>query len=110
MAAVVVMLFATCLSAAKMTPAQRACCEAMHHDCAEMAVQSSCCAGQTQEDPGLIEATKPTAGSPPVALLVAVFNVRLSSPTPSSSWSRLDTSSPSPPGVPTYLFVSSLRL
>ena len=107
-AALAVMVFATCVSKA-MTPEEMACCEAMHHDCGEMAVQSSCCGGRADQDHSLA-ATKPTMAPVPVAELVAIVATPYEPHQVDSGIWVSETSSPSPPGVPTYLFVSSFRI
>ena len=100
---------ATCVSAAQMTPEQHACCEAMQHDCGKAAVEMSCCGGKADQDRSLA-AAKPTATPAPTAVLVAILaTVYEPSSVESRTW-VLDTPSPSPPGVPTYLFVSSFRI
>ena len=110
MVAMAFVVFATCVSAATMTPKQRACCEAMHHDCGEAAVQMSCCGGKADQDQSLV-AAKATAAPGPSTVLVAMLTTVYESPSSLESRSSVsDTSSPSPPGVPTYLFVSSFRL
>ena len=91
------------------TAAPMACCAAMHGECGHMAI-SSCCPPATQNVPALV-ATKPTVVSAPVAALLAVL------PAPAlaiSSGPRplfaADARSAGPPGVPTYVFVSSFRV
>ena len=110
MVAMAFVVFATCVSAAKMTPEQRLCCEAMHHDCGEAAVQMSCCGGKADQDRSLV-AAKATAAPAPSTVLVAILTTVYEPPfsLESLTWVS-DTSSPSPPGVPTYLFVSSFRI
>ena len=104
-----VMLFVTCVSAADMTPEQKACCAAMHHDCGKTAVQASCCEGEIRQDRSLA-ATKPTIGLVPLVALVAILTTP---PLPIAYGQQaplVDRSSSGPPGVPTYLFVSSFRI
>ena len=100
---------AACIRGAAMTAEQMACCAAMHGDC-EMAIASPCCGGETQDGQSLV-ATKPAVGFVPVAPLLAILS------TPPVILRALprnlvpaETSSTGPPGVPTYLFVSSFRL
>lgn len=103
------MLFVTCVSAAQMTPAQKACCAAMQHDCGAMSVEASCCKGETDADHSL-GAVKPTFATFAFATVTAIIDVP---PTPDTSTSRFARAEPSalrPPGIPTYLFVSSFRI
>lgn len=85
------------------------CCAAMHHDCGEMAVLS-CCTGHVQQVQGVV-ATKSTVACVPVAALLAVL---VTPPPGGSSLPRasftVESRSAGPPGVPTYLFVSSFRI
>jgi hypothetical protein len=91
------------------TAAPMACCAAMHGECGHMAI-SSCCPPATQNVPALV-ATKPTVVSAPVAALLAVLPaltlVISSGPRPLFA---ADARSAGPPGVPTYVFVSSFRV
>jgi hypothetical protein len=107
-AALCTMLFATCLTAAEMPAKDLACCAAMQHDCDGMSMESSCCvapstpqhavvSSKPTQDPGpaSIPATLPAMGS-----LAVEPQVRL----------KPEISATSPPGVPTYLFVSTFRI
>jgi hypothetical protein len=110
MVAVAMVVFATCVAAATATPAQRACCEAMNHDCGEMAMQSSCCTGAAQDHWRLGAAAKSSDQMVSAPLLVAtVIGVDPPPLFPAGEAIRR-SSSPSPPGVATYLFVSSFRI
>jgi hypothetical protein len=91
------------------TATPMACCAAMHGECGHTAV-SSCCPPATQNVAGSV-ATKPTIAPAPVAMLLAVF------PAPALAMSSgprpllaADARSAGPPGVPTYVFVSSFRI
>lgn len=108
-AALCVMLFVTCVSAAQMTPAQKACCAAMRHDCGEMARDASCCTGETQADRSLV-AAKPTSVALPIALLMAVLDMPRAPVASTRRVARAEPSALKPPGIPTYLFVSSFRI
>ena len=103
-------LFATCLSSAEMTPEQQACCAAMAHDCGHMAPEVSCCAGEGQPDTALA-AAKPTSSTLSFGALMPVIAAPTVVPAtlPERS-SRVDRSPLRSPNIPTYLFVSSLRL
>ena len=109
MVALAVVSSAECL-AIGLTPEQKACCAAMQHDCGRMAIESSCCANETHDDPS-VAATKPSAGFVPVAALFAILTAPSISLQGSPRFAvTAETSSPGPPGVPTYLFVSSFRI
>ena len=98
-----------CFASAQMTPAQHACCAAMKGEC-DMAISASCCPTDTAESLGLIS-TKQTVDFNPISVLVAILSVPLIAE--SLEWrsvSPVETSSSGPPGVPTYLFVSSFRI
>ena len=110
MFAVVAMLSASCLEAENMTPAQKACCAAMNHDCGQMAISEGCCTGHTQETRSLSPATRVETATPALPVLVAVLDV----PEPLASaphFVRAASTTPvKPPGTSTYLIVSSFRL
>ena len=93
-----------------LTPEQKACCATMPQDCGEMAVESSCCASETHQADGVV-ATKPAVAVAPVATLLAILSApAVSAPSSSRLAFTTETSSAGPPGVPTYLFVSSFRI
>ncbi|HVL65958.1 MAG TPA: hypothetical protein VM364_01720 [Vicinamibacterales bacterium] len=97
---------ATCLKAAAQTDAQRACCEAMAHDCGEMALEAACCLVEPQTDYARIAIAA-------VPLVLPTVNVadQLAAAAPAvRHWSARESSLVRPPGVPTYLFVSSFRI
>jgi hypothetical protein len=107
--ALAVVSFVQCAFGNAKTARLMACCAAMHGECGHMAI-SSCCPPETQSVPGSV-ATKPTTAPAPIAVLLAVL------PTPAlaiSSGPRPlfapDARSAGPPGVPTYVFVSSFRV
>ena len=110
MFALIAMLSASCLAAESMTPAQKACCAAMNHDCGQMAVSEGCCTGHAQEDRSLSPANRVDTATPALPLLVAVLDV----PEPLALAPRLVTDASTtpvkPPGTSTYLIVSSFRL
>ena len=86
-----------------------ACCAAMHGECGHMAI-SSCCPPETQNVPGLV-ATKPTVAPAPIAVLLAVLPApALAICNGSRPLFAADARSTGPPGIPTYVFVSSFRV
>lgn len=107
--AVAVILSVTCLSAAGMTSVRKVCCVSTQHDCGGMAVKVRCCTGQAHETRSLA-ARKPTMAAVPPAVIVAVLTMPSALPASERHTVLAKRSSPSPPGVSTYLFVSSLRI
>jgi hypothetical protein len=111
MFAVAMLLSASCFAAENMTPAQKACCSEMAHNCGEMAVSDGCCAAPAQEGTSLPAANRVEAPAP-VALptLVAVLDLQ----DPLGPHARVvgpaSTTPVKPPGTHTYLVVSSFRL
>jgi predicted metal-binding membrane protein len=105
-----VMAWTTCASAAQMPREQHACCAAMNHECGEMALESACCTGEAHDLQSVV-ALKPIFGFVPAAPVVAILPAPASS-LPDAPVARAAdrTSSLGPPGVPTYLFVSLLRI
>lgn len=96
-----------CFFGAGMSTMPHSCCPAMHGACPDTALQASCC--DSTEDLSLAPA-KPTVAPAPVAVLVAILPMAEVPPFIDSRTWDFETSSPSPPGVPTYLFVSSFRV
>lgn len=111
MFALIAMLSASCLAAESMTPAQKACCAAMAHDCGEMALTAGCCASHVSKDTSLSTANRVEAAAPQaVPMLVAVL-VALEPPAPDARRvAHASTTPVKPPGTSTYLIVSSFRL
>ena len=108
--AVVVMLSANCLGADVMTPAQKACCAAMAHDCGHMALTEACCTGQAQEHQGIASASRVEVAATAVPVLVAVLQ-QPEPLTPSGQTGAAVSETPvKPPGTSTYLLVSSFRI
>jgi hypothetical protein len=111
MTVLAVMLVVTCSPAANMTPEQRACCAAMKHDCGRTAIERSCCPGEASRQHSVAPA-KPAGSSvsAPAQVIVAILQP-LPEPVAAShrGWfeSRLSLE---PPGIPTFLFVSALRI
>ena len=108
MLAVALVSSAECFAAAK-TEEQHACCAAMRGEC-ETAVSAACCATEATDAQGLT-ATKQTITVAAVAVLVAILPASaVASPASSHVIPAPDGSAAGPPGVPTYLFVSSFRI
>jgi hypothetical protein len=111
MFAVAMLLSASCFATENMTPAQKACCAAMAHNCGEMAVSDGCCAAPAQEGTSLSAAHRVDA--PPPALLptlVAVLDLQEPLALHAAVVASGHTTPVKPPGTHTYLVVSSFRL
>jgi hypothetical protein len=92
-----------------MAPEQMACCAGMHGDC-DMAISTPCCTGATPATNGVL-ATKPSVAFVAMAALLAVLTTpTLPVPIALGTSAASDHSAAGPPGVPTYLFVSSFRI
>ena len=99
---------AECFASAHMTPAKHACCAVMNGAC-DMSVTASCCPPDTTV-PGLIPA-KHTIDLDPGSIVIAMLSAPALPAFSDSHVARApDVSSVGPPGVPTYLFVSSFRI
>ena len=110
MFALVAMLSVSCLAAESMTPAQKACCAAMAHDCGDMALTAGCCPSDVQKDTSLSAANRVEAAPPVIPMLFAVL-VALEPPAPDARRvAHASTTPVKPPGTSTYLVVSSFRL
>jgi hypothetical protein len=80
----------------------------MHHDCGETALERSCCAGETQNVPTLVAMKSATA---PIAPAVVVTVLHTLAPfAPFLNDLRHTDDALKPPGVATYVLVSSFRI
>lgn len=110
MLAFAVLPSARCLATSLM-PEQEACCATMAHDCGKKAVTVSCCPGETRQIEGVVTPKVGVAFAPVVALVaLLVAAAPAAVPTSAQAASGPETSSTGPPGIPTYLFVSSFRI
>jgi hypothetical protein len=106
--AIAVALSATCFAAADMNSSEMACCASMADNCGT-AVQHGCC-------PTTAVKLDVLAGSPkvvvtaPVLASVAIPFVSAIERLTSGPPLRLDRSFAKPPGLPTYLLVSTFRI
>jgi hypothetical protein len=100
---------AECLVGAHDTPEHMACCAAMHGGC-DMTVSAPCCASESQSLERVI-AAKAAVVPMPAAVLVAVLSAPpVAMPAAGRFRAPVDSTSSSPPGVATYLFVASFRI
>jgi hypothetical protein len=101
---------ATCLTAAEMTEAQKACCAAMNHDCDGMSVEQDCCVATAPNPLGVSASV--SAGSHLAFPPLVVVNT-IAEPEPERSdfeSSVFDVGAPKYSSRPTYLIVSVFRL
>ena len=96
--------------AGEMMQTEMACCAAMAHDCGRMAPAHECCttdAPRTEQGSTVAK----TAIDPPSVALIAVLTVPpVMEGVPTSTFAVASLASMKPPGIPTYLAVSSLRI
>jgi hypothetical protein len=110
MLAMAVVLATSCLSADGQTAEERLCCAAMGHDCGALALERQCCSGEAMKLSAIAPATATFAPTAPAAVLIAL----LDEPAPIvRSFSVLAFNRGGlvkPPGDPTYLLNSTLRI
>jgi len=108
-AAMCTMLFATCLTAAEATGRSKSCCAAMQRGCDNATVESSCCVVPSGTDPATLSSQTVDHRDP---MVMAASTLRRGiDPAPVHRHpSGTAHASPGPPGVPTYLFVSTFRI
>lgn len=109
MVAFAVMLSSNCLTGAEMTEAQMACCVTMGSECGHHAQDMTCCSIESQR----VEQS-PAVKSITIPQPVAVAN-ELATFAEVPQWlvhrgHHFDGFTPKPPGVPTYLLVSTLLI
>jgi hypothetical protein len=103
------MLFATCPAATELPGKAKACCAAMQDDCSGASMEPICCAISSTTSPALVPARP--ADTRGLSGVIAVTLPHTAEPVFSPSHVvHASHVSPSPPGVPTYLFVSSFRI
>jgi hypothetical protein len=105
-----VVLSVSCLAAKEMTPEEKVCCAAMGHDCGAAAVEVNCCSGEAAKVDALAPITIETLASAPLPVVVALLEMpdlvdRVSGIRHSGSQPPVR-----PPGIPTYLLVSTFRI
>jgi hypothetical protein len=106
---IVGVLSVSCLAAERMTQKQRACCEAMKHHCGEAALTTGCC-GQTQDGQALGATNRVEAPAHVFSLdAVAILDLP-EAPVVAQHRALTGPSLIKPPGLPTFLLISSLRI
>ena len=107
---IAVIASASCLTAKDMTPEQKACCAAMDHDCGAAAIDAGCCSGEAAKANSVSAASVQTPTFAPVAMLVAVLDFAAPLTSLHRSGGRGTGAPVRPPGIPTYLLVSTFRI
>lgn len=96
-------------AAASQTQTEAACCAAMAHACGAMAITTPCCTGSGHTERGLIAAgIAKTLVAPSLSFVLTHALAGLD--TPARGLAALRRVQLRPPGVPTYLLVSSFRI
>jgi hypothetical protein len=90
-----------------MSAQEMACCAAMKGDCHKKI--TSCCTGEAQSLHS-VAATKPVLNLAPTQVLVALLQMPVTAVAQHRSFKVPDLTSAGPPGVSTFLFVSSFRI
>src|SRR2546421_7452454 len=107
--ALAVVSVATCLTAAEMTPAQKACCIEMKGDCGATAVERGCCPTDSP-NPASILSSSPVLQFAAPAVVAVVLATQPDLPAVFAT-SRIVTSRPTErSSPPTYLLVSVFRI
>lgn len=108
--ALIVVSSATCLLGAQMTPAQKACCAAMNHDCGAMALETGCCATEAPNLTSLASATLTSQLAAPDLIMASVSVADLIPPVPIRTSAAFDSDTPRYSSRSTHLLVSVFRL
>jgi hypothetical protein len=105
-----VVLATSCFAMHGRTPEEKACCAAMGHDCGALAFERDCCSGEATKLGAVAPGTVTIGVTAPAAVLVAL----LDEPSPvvrGFAVSMLHRGGlVKPPGDPTYLLNSTLRI
>lgn len=108
-AALVVAFVVNCAPTAEATPAQKACCVAMGHDCGPTGQEQDCCATESARLDSFAAASSVGALAP-VSLGAALILPATASPSSQARRVDRDRAHLNFPGVPTYLRSSVLLL
>jgi hypothetical protein len=101
---------ATCLTAAEMTPVQKACCAAMNGDCGGMAVGKGCCPSDNPNVASLLSTTPLSQLAAPTLLPVGLPATQPALPHLIRLLHMLDSGAAKASSLPTYLLVSVFRI
>jgi hypothetical protein len=108
--ALVVVSSATCVLGANVTPAQKACCTAMNHDCGAMAMEQGCCAPEAPNLTSLVSSMSTSLLAAPVLVVLGLTAAEFAPSTILSTSGIFDLASPTSQRKPTYLFFSVFRI
>ena len=82
----------------------------MGHDCGAMAFERACCPGEAKKVDGLPPINAPEYLTPPVAAVVVVLLDALIPQALTDGFTIASLAQVKPPGIPTYLLVSTFRI
>ena len=108
--ALVVVSFATCLLSANMTPAQKACCTAMNHDCGAMAMEHGCCSTEAPNLTSLVSSISTSLRAAPVLVVLGLTSAEFAPSAIPGTSGVFDLAPPISQRKPTYLFLSVFRI
>jgi hypothetical protein len=100
----------TCLLGAQMTPAQKACCAAMNHDCGAMALETGCCATEAPNLTSLASGTLTSQVASPDVVMSSLSVADLLPPVPFRTSVALGSDTPRYASRSTHLLVSVFRI
>ena len=109
MMVIAVVVSASCLAGGQ-TPEQRACCAAMGHDCGGAAMEAVCCTGEAAKRDAVSPSSVETLAKVHPQILVAILDMPEPHGAVGVQRARGTAEFASPPGLPTYLLVSTLRI
>jgi hypothetical protein len=96
--------------AEEMTRTEMACCAAMAHDCGRMAAADECCTTEAPRAEQGSTVARVAIDPPSVALIAVLTAPPVIETVSTSTFTVASLASIKPPGIPTYLAVSSLRI
>ncbi len=108
--ALAAMVSAECVMAEDLTPAQMACCATMNHDCGAMAQKQDCCSTAAPRVDQGSASPRMSLAAPHAGVVRLVMHLP-ALPSPLSPQKRpFKGFEAKPPGVPTYLLISTFRI
>jgi len=108
--ALVVVSSATCFLGATMTPAQKACCTAMNHDCGAMAMEHGCCATEAPNLTSLVSSMSTSSFAAPVLVVLGLTAAEFAPSAILGTSGVVDLTPPIADRKPTYLLLSVFRI
>jgi hypothetical protein len=102
--------WAQCVGASQMTAEQQVCCAAMGHDCGATAKKQGCCSSEAPRVDAASAAKRISISTPQFSVIqLAAIDIEWPAAPVSHAFS-FDQIAASPPGPPTYLLISTLRI